>query len=119
MPSALTSDLSALAQFSETDHGVTRVAWSDELFSAYAWVSNRAAETGLVSRIDAAGNLHLEHGEGSQRIMIGGRTIPRRSTRGFRERGITRRTSMPSRSPPPIGSGSIAPESHLRVRAGT
>ena len=78
MPSALTSDLSDLAQFSETDHGVTRVAWSDELFSAYAWVSNRAAESGLVSRIDAAGNLHLEHGEGNQRIMIGSHldTVP-------------------------------------------
>jgi allantoate deiminase len=79
MSSALTSDLSALAQFSETDRGVTRVAWSDELFSAYNWVSSRAGKAGLTSRIDGAGNLHLDLQRGeAERIIIGSHldTVP-------------------------------------------
>jgi len=79
MTSELPSDLAALTQFSETDRGVTRVAWSDELFSAYDWLSSRAAEAGLSSRIDAAGNLHLElRPKEGPRVMIGSHldTVP-------------------------------------------
>ena len=39
------------------DGGVTRIAWSPELFEAYAWVGDRLRELGLDVEIDAAGNL--------------------------------------------------------------
>jgi hydantoinase/carbamoylase family amidase len=39
------------------DGGVTRVAWSEELFAAYAWVGDRMRDLGLDVKIDAAGNL--------------------------------------------------------------
>lgn len=37
--------------------GITRVAWSDELFRAYDWIGERMRELGLEVEVDAAGNL--------------------------------------------------------------
>jgi allantoate deiminase len=39
------------------DGGVTRIAWSRELFAAYAWLEQRMRGLGLDVEIDAAGNL--------------------------------------------------------------
>jgi allantoate deiminase len=39
------------------DGGVTRVAWSPELFAAYGWLADRLRELGLGVEVDAAGNL--------------------------------------------------------------
>jgi len=37
--------------------GITRVAWSDELFRAYDWIGERMHELGLEVEVDPAGNL--------------------------------------------------------------
>jgi allantoate deiminase len=37
--------------------GITRLAWSEELFDAYAWVGDRMRELDLDVEIDSAGNL--------------------------------------------------------------
>jgi allantoate deiminase len=42
---------------SGADGGVTRIAWSQELFAAYAWLDQRMRGLGLDVEIDAAGNL--------------------------------------------------------------
>jgi hydantoinase/carbamoylase family amidase len=39
------------------DGGVTRLAWSPELFEAYAWVGERLRALGLEVEVDPAGNL--------------------------------------------------------------
>ncbi|MDX6397720.1 MAG: allantoate deiminase, partial [Gaiellaceae bacterium] len=39
------------------DGGVTRVAWSPELFAAYTWIGDRLRELGLSVEVDPAGNL--------------------------------------------------------------
>ena len=49
------SELAAIGQ--SPRGGVTRVAWSDDLFRAYAWIGERMHELGLDVEIDAAGNL--------------------------------------------------------------
>src|SRR5204863_869706 len=55
--SALAADLEAAAGFGTGGPGVTRVAWSPELRSAYDWLAGRLAEVGAVVEIDTAGNL--------------------------------------------------------------
>ena len=61
------------------DGGVTRVAWSPELFAAYAWVGERMRELGLEVEIDAAGNLlaRWDAGSGSP-VLVGSHldTVP-------------------------------------------
>jgi len=61
------------------DGGVTRVAWSAELFDAYAWVGDRMRELGLEVETDAAGNLlgRWEAGSGSA-VLVGSHldTVP-------------------------------------------
>jgi allantoate deiminase len=61
------------------DGGVTRVAWSPELFAAYAWVGDRLRELGLEVEIDAAGNLlaRWDAGSGSP-VLVGSHldTVP-------------------------------------------
>lgn len=55
---SVTESLDELARIGgEPDGGVTRVAWSKELFDAYRWVGDRMRELGLEVEIDAAGNL--------------------------------------------------------------
>ena len=77
--SELNADVTALARFSATNDGVTRPAWSDELFAAYEWLAGRGREAGLEPRIDAAGNLRLEGHLGTgERIVAGSHvdTVP-------------------------------------------
>ena len=45
---SVADSLESLAQIGgERDGGVTRVAWSPELFAAYDWVGDRMRELGL------------------------------------------------------------------------
>lgn len=53
----LQEDMEALASFTAGGAGVTRLAWSPELRSAYDWLASRCRETGLEAEVDAAGNL--------------------------------------------------------------
>jgi hydantoinase/carbamoylase family amidase len=52
--------------------GVTRVAWSDELFAAYAWAGERMRELGLEVEIDEAGNLFARWQAGSGKAVLVG-----------------------------------------------
>ncbi len=57
-PRSVAESLEALARIGGgPDGGVTRVAWSPELFVAYEWVRERLVELGLQTEVDAAGNL--------------------------------------------------------------
>ena len=53
----LERDLEALAAFTGGGPGVTRLAWSPELRSAYDWLAGRCRGLGLDAEVDAAGNL--------------------------------------------------------------
>jgi allantoate deiminase len=52
--------------------GVTRLAWSPDLFDAYAWVADRMRALGLEVEIDAAGNLFGRWETGSGRAVLVG-----------------------------------------------
>jgi allantoate deiminase len=55
---SVAATLDTLARIgADSDGGVTRVAWSPELFEAYEWVGDRMRELGLEVEIDPAGNL--------------------------------------------------------------
>jgi hydantoinase/carbamoylase family amidase len=55
---SVADSLEALAQIGGgPDGGVTRLAWSRELFAAYGWIGDQLRELGLEVEIDAAGNL--------------------------------------------------------------
>ena len=54
------------------DGGVTRVAWSPELFEAYAWVGDRLRALGLDVEIDAAGNLLAKWDAGTRAAVVVG-----------------------------------------------
>lgn len=57
-PGSVVASLDELAEIGrDLDGGVTRIAWSPELFEAYAWVRDRLLALGLSVEIDAAGNL--------------------------------------------------------------
>jgi allantoate deiminase len=57
-PRSVSESLDDLARIGGGDDGgVTRVAWSPELFRAYAWAGDRLRALGLETEIDAAGNL--------------------------------------------------------------
>jgi allantoate deiminase len=78
--STVAATLEALAQIGGgPDGGVTRVAWSPELFEAYAWLGERMRELGLEVEIDAAGNLlgRWQVGSGSP-VLVGSHmdTVP-------------------------------------------
>jgi len=49
--------MEALAAFTDRGAGVTRLAWSPELRSAYDWLAGRCRQLGLDVEVDAAGNL--------------------------------------------------------------
>jgi hydantoinase/carbamoylase family amidase len=77
---SVADSLESLAQIGgERDGGVTRVAWSPELFAAYDWVGDRMRELGLEVEIDAAGNLigRWETGGGTP-VVVGSHldTVP-------------------------------------------
>jgi allantoate deiminase len=80
LPATVAETLDALARIGAgPDGGVTRVAWSSELFDAYAWLGERMRELGLAVEIDAAGNLlgRWNVGSGSP-ILLGSHmdTVP-------------------------------------------
>lgn len=55
---SVAASVETLAQIGSTPGGgVTRVAWSPELFAAYDWVGEQLRDLGLEVEIDAAGNL--------------------------------------------------------------
>jgi hydantoinase/carbamoylase family amidase len=63
------------------DGGVTRVAWSSELFAAYEWAAGRMRALGLEVEIDPAGNLigrWQAGGEGGRAVLVGSHldTVP-------------------------------------------
>jgi allantoate deiminase len=61
------------------DGGVTRVAWSPELFAAYTWIGDRLRELGLEVEVDAAGNLLAKWSAGSgSPVLVGSHldTVP-------------------------------------------
>jgi allantoate deiminase len=61
------------------DGGVTRVAWSPELFDAYAWIGDRLRELGLSVEVDPAGNLLAKWEAGSGKpVLVGSHldTVP-------------------------------------------
>lgn len=61
------------------DGGVTRVAWSPELFAACTWVGDRLRELGLEVEVDAAGNLLASWSAGSgSPVLVGSHldTVP-------------------------------------------
>jgi allantoate deiminase len=80
LPDTVAASLDELARIGVgADGGVTRVAWSNELFAAYAWVRERMRALGLEVEIDAAGNLfgHWEAGSGKA-VLVGSHldTVP-------------------------------------------
>ncbi|RDI75665.1 hydantase: amidase, hydantoinase/carbamoylase family [Gaiella occulta] len=55
---SVAASLDELAEIGrDINGGVTRIAWSPELFEAYAWVRDRLEALGIPVEIDAAGNL--------------------------------------------------------------
>jgi hydantoinase/carbamoylase family amidase len=61
------------------DGGVTRVAWSPELFAAYTWVGDRLRELGLEVEVDAAGNLLAKwNADSGSPVLVGSHldTVP-------------------------------------------
>jgi hydantoinase/carbamoylase family amidase len=74
--------LAALARIGgSADGGVTRVAWSPELFEAYEWAGERMRALGLDVEVDPAGNLIGCWQAGSQRstaVLVGSHldTVP-------------------------------------------
>jgi hydantoinase/carbamoylase family amidase len=70
---SVAASLQELARFGGSDNGgVTRIAWSDELFAVYTWVGDWMRELGLDVDIDAAGNLFGRWQTGSGRAVLVG-----------------------------------------------
>ena len=80
LPDSVAASLDELAEIgSGRDGGVTRVAWSPELFAAYEWIGDRMRAIGLEVEIDAAGNLLGRWQVGSGRpVLVGSHldTVP-------------------------------------------
>src|SRR3954471_18593996 len=55
-----------------SDGGVTRIAWSPELFEAYTWVGDRLRALGLDVDIDPAGNLLAKWDAGGGSAVVVG-----------------------------------------------
>lgn len=69
---AIFDDLETLAAFSEPGPGVTRMAWSEELRAANAWLTDRLQALGLAVTVDAAGNVfgRWDAGDGTP-VLVG------------------------------------------------
>ena len=80
LPDSVAASLDELAEIgSGRDGGVTRVAWSPELFAAYDWIGDRMRALGLEVEVDAAGNLLGRWQVGSGRpVLVGSHldTVP-------------------------------------------
>lgn len=73
MPTPVSASVAALAQFGQSAYGgVTRTAWTPELFAAYGWVSERMEELGLDVEVDPAGNLIGRWNAGSGKAVVVG-----------------------------------------------
>lgn len=76
---SVAASLAELARIGGTLSGVTRVAWSPELFAAYEWVGARMRELGMTVSTDEAGNLigRWETGAGAP-VVVGSHldTVP-------------------------------------------
>jgi allantoate deiminase len=73
MPTSVSASVEALARIGQSAYGgVTRAAWTSELFAAYGWVAERMAELGLEAEIDAAGNLIGRWNVGSGKAVVVG-----------------------------------------------
>jgi allantoate deiminase len=73
MPSRLAADLEAAARFGgDEDGGVTRLAWTAELFDAYDWLAAELRALGLEAAVDAAGNLVGTWQAGSGKAVVVG-----------------------------------------------
>ena len=77
----LEHDILDLAAIGADDEGggVTRVAWTEELLQAYAWLAGRGREIGVSHDIDAAGNAFLRWDVGTgPALLIGSHldTVP-------------------------------------------
>ena len=78
----MSESLAELARIGGADDaGVTRVAWSPELFDAYEWVGERMRALGLEVELDAAGNLigrWPAAREGRRAVLVGSHldTVP-------------------------------------------
>jgi allantoate deiminase len=80
LPASVAASLDELARIGAgREGGVTRVAWSAELFAAYEWVGDRMRGLGLDVEIDAAGNLigRWDAGDGKP-VVVGSHldTVP-------------------------------------------
>jgi hydantoinase/carbamoylase family amidase len=80
LPGSVAASLDELAKIGAgSDGGVTRVAWSPELFAAYEWIGDRMRSIGLEVEVDAAGNLIGRWQVGSGRpVLVGSHldTVP-------------------------------------------
>ena len=80
LPGSVAASLDELAKIGGgSDGGVTRVAWSPELFAAYEWIGDRMRAIGLDVEVDAAGNLIGRWEVGSGRpVLVGSHldTVP-------------------------------------------
>lgn len=73
MPASVSESIDALAQIGRGPNGgVTRTAWTPELFEAYTWVSERMDALGLDVEIDPAGNLVGRWHAGAGRAVVVG-----------------------------------------------
>jgi len=73
LPDTVAATLDELARIGgSADGGVTRVAWSPELFAAYEWAGERMRELGLDVEVDAAGNLLGRWQAGSGKAVLVG-----------------------------------------------
>jgi allantoate deiminase len=80
LPESVSASLGELARIGGgPDGGVTRVAWSAELFAAYEWVGDRMRALGLEVEVDPAGNLigRWQSGSGTP-VLVGSHldTVP-------------------------------------------
>ena len=67
LPASVAASLDELAKIGAgPDGGVTRVAWSPELFAAYEWVGDRMRALGLHVEVDAAGQPDRTLGDGER-----------------------------------------------------
>jgi allantoate deiminase len=69
---AVAATLEQAAGFGGGEEGMTRLAWSEELFDVYDWLGKQLGELGLDVEIDAAGNLLARWEIGSGRAVLVG-----------------------------------------------
>ena len=80
LPSSVAASLDELALIGGAEGGgITRLAWSADLFAAYDWAAARLRALGLATEVDAAGNLlgYWDVGSGKS-VLVGSHldTVP-------------------------------------------